>query len=54
MTSVIDLCREAATVLSPRRRRRQMAKQFRGSSVAPEHPDIKGSSGKIPNTPPEQ
>lgn len=43
-----------SNVLSPRRRHRQMAQQFRGSSVAPEHPDIKGSSGKIPDTPHEQ
>lgn len=48
MASVIDLCREAVNGCSLRR---QMAKRFRGSGVAPEHPDIKGSSGNPPISP---
>lgn len=50
---VAEVCTWHQSSISAERRQtgRQMTKWFRGSGVAPERPDIKGSSGKPPDTP---
>lgn len=53
---VAEVCTWHQSSISAERRQtgRQMTKWFRGSGVAPERPDIKGSSGKPPDTPQER